>query len=90
LKKGGGMCTSCNSWKLLFFKHLGSVYGGAFATLLTFVPDLLVSICRKGCSNDNGSCAQILDLGRSDSLSYVALIGSPYCNAAQYCEYLTN
>jgi hypothetical protein len=82
------LCAIPEAWKLLILKHLGSVIGGSFITLLEFIPDLIIDLFRKTYTSENGCCGPF-DLVRSDALALVSLSGMPYCNSAKYCEYLT-
>ena len=88
MKKGGGLCTIPEAWKMLILKHLGSVIGGSFIVLFEFIPDFITDLFR-GFQSPEGGCCGALDLAISDALAYVALVGNPYCNSAKYCEYLT-
>lgn len=82
--KNGGICYINDAFKLLIFKHLGSVIAASFINAFLFIPDTIMDIFKL--------CFDIqfptLDLVRSDAVGYVALTGSPFCNSARYCEYL--
>lgn len=41
----------------------------------------------KTCCNP---CVKLFDLVRSDAMAYINIAGNPYCNAARYCEYLSD
>lgn len=34
-------------------------------------------------------CRKVNDLVRSDAMAYIHIAGNPYCNAARYCQYLS-
>lgn len=47
--------------------------------------------CYPSCFNTVCSpCTKIFDLVRSDAMAYINIAGNPYCNAARYCEYLSD
>jgi len=73
-----------DAFKLLLFKHLGSVVAASFINGFLFVPDMILDIFRVFCD----FTISVFDLVRSDALAYIALLGSPFCNSAMYCEYL--
>ena len=43
--------------------------------------------CFNFCCN---CCLKVFDLVRSDAMTYINAAGTPYCNAARYCEYITD
>jgi hypothetical protein len=80
------MCYINDAFKLLIFKHLGSVIAASFINAFLFIPDTIMDIF-KVCFDMK---FPTLDLVRSDAIGYVALTGSPFCNSAMYCEYYAN
>jgi hypothetical protein len=75
----------------LFKFHWGSVVAGSFLLNFFYIfdafydffkpnhksPTLLSKMC---CC-----CDRLLGFARSDTLSFVNLVGQPYCNSARYC-----
>lgn len=69
-----------------------------FFSLGDYIFDLIKP---NGKSNDQGCyatcfdtvcfpCTKIFDLVRSDAMAYINIAGNPYCNAARYCQYLSD
>lgn len=80
-----GICDIIPTFELLIFKHFGSVIASSFINGFFYVPDMVVDNLRLWCNIS----FKILDLVRSEALAYVSLMGTPYCNSAMYCDYLS-
>ena len=84
-------------FKLLMFKHLGSVIGASFMSGFLGPIDFIFDAI-KPAKNDKGCygkcfsifdfCTNIFDLVREDAIPFLALTGNPYCNSSRCCEYL--
>jgi len=86
----------------LLCKHFGSVVGGSFMTGFFSIGDYLfdlvkprVDAVKTGCyyktfNTACSPCTKVFDLVRSDAMAYINIAGNPYCNAARYCEYLSD
>lgn len=74
----------------LMFKHMGSIFAAAFINSFLLIPTALFDMfrnCRGAKFSNPNSCSSVLDLVRSDAMSFVILTGTPYCNSCKYCEY---
>ena len=74
----------------LAFKHLGSIFAAAFINSFFLVPSTIYDSFRN-CGDAKfqkvNCCNSLFDIVRNDAISMVILTGTPYCNAAKYCEY---
>jgi hypothetical protein len=77
-----------------FFKfHWGSVVAGSFLLDFFYILDVFYDFMKPR-NEENLSvfakicccCDRILGLARSDTFSFLNLVGQPYCNSARYCE----
>ena len=79
----------CFAFKLAF-KHLGSIFAAAFINSFFLAPSTIYDSFRN-CGDAKfqkvNCCNSLFDIVRNDAISMVILTGTPYCNAAKYCEY---
>lgn len=88
--------------KTLILKHFGSVVGGSFMTGFFTIGDYLLDILKPSVDSKKsgihyklfntccGPCDKVFDLVRSDAMAYINIAGNPYCNAARYCDYISD
>ena len=77
-----------------FFKfHWGSVVAGSFLLDFFYIFDIFYDFMKPKNEESLSTfakicccCDRVLGLARSDTFSFLNLIGQPYCNSARYCE----
>lgn len=79
--------------------HWGSVVGGSFFNAFFELPSLIIEllICHpEACCTELGHCCQnscefcdfLFDMIRTDTYSYINMLGYPFCNSAKTCKQL--
>lgn len=69
---------------------MGSIFAAAFINSFMLFPAAIydtIRNCGDGKFTQPNCMSKIMDMVRSDALTLVALTGTPYCNAANYCDY---
>ena len=69
---------------------MGSIFAAAFINSFMLIPAAIYDTIRN-CGDakfTQANClSAVMDMVRSDALTFVALTGVPYCNSAKYCDY---
>lgn len=73
--------------------HWGSVVAGSFILNFFYIFDTFYDFSKPRDSQNLSlfakiccCCDRALGFSRSDTFSFVNLVGQPYCNSARYCE----